>query len=62
MRMFNTQSERLSYLVEAFKEDSAEYRNIETPRDDRDKRVLLRSLMNIRMPKRLPDEIGRAHV
>ena len=59
MRMFNTQSERLSYLVEAFKEDSAEYRNIETPRDDRDKRVLLRSLMNIRMPKRLPDEVLR---
>ena len=57
MSSFNTQAERLDFLVEAFKEDSAEYRDIETPRDEAGKRVLLRSLMNIRMPKRLPDEV-----
>ena len=44
------QKERLDYLVEAFKEDSVQYRDLETPRDDAGKRRILRSLMNIRMP------------
>lgn len=55
MREPHTQSERLDYLVEAFKEDSEDYKNIETPDGMEGKRTLLRSLMNIRMPKRLPD-------
>lgn len=46
-----TQTERLDYLVEEFKEDSIRYRNLETPADQEGKRQLLRSLMNIRMPK-----------
>lgn len=48
------QQERLDYLVEQFKEDSVQYRNLETPRDNEGKKRLLRSLMNIRMPKVLP--------
>ncbi len=48
------QQERLDYLVEQFKEDSVQYRNLETPRDNAGKKRLLRSLMNIRMPKVLP--------
>ena len=52
-----TQEERLDYLVEAFKADSVKYRLIDTPKDTEGKRRLLRSLMNIRMPKPLPDEV-----
>ncbi len=52
-----TQEERLDYLVEAFKADSLKYRLLDTPGDTEGKRRLLRSLMNIRMPKPLPDEV-----
>lgn len=52
-----TQGERLDYLVEAFKADSVRYRMLATPGDTEGKRELLRSLMNIRMPKPLPDEV-----
>lgn len=45
------QRERLDYLVERFKEDSGEYRDLKTPSDPENKRRILRSLMNIRMPK-----------
>jgi len=51
------QEERLDALVEAFKEDSDGYQNIETPRDSAGKKRLLRSLMNIRMPKALPASV-----
>ncbi|MBR1797250.1 MAG: protein-ADP-ribose hydrolase [Clostridiales bacterium] len=51
------QKERLSFLVEAFKEDSKEYKDINTPADDEGKREILRSLMNIRMPRELPSEV-----
>ena len=47
------QQERLNYLVEAFKEDSGRYWHLETPADSEEKKVLLRSLMNIRMPRPL---------
>lgn len=52
-----TQEQRLDYLVEEFKADSDEYKNLETPNDTEEKRRILRSLMNIRMPKRLPDNV-----
>ncbi len=45
------QNERLDYLVEEFKKDSVQYRNLETPADTAGKRETLRGLMNIRMPK-----------
>lgn len=45
------QSERLDYLVEAFKKDSGEYQDLKTPGNEEGKRRLLRSLMNIRMPR-----------
>ena len=57
MSEFKTQEERLDYLVEAFKEDSSEYRDIQMPADANGKRRVLRSLMNIRMPKSLAPEI-----
>lgn len=52
-----TQEQRLDCLVEAFKVDSVRYRDLQTPEDREGKRRLLRSLMNIRMPKLLPPEV-----
>ena len=51
------QNERLDYLTEQFKEDSVTYRNLAVPADTEGKRRLLRSLMNIRMPKELPPSV-----
>ena len=49
-----TQEQRLDYyLVEEFKLDSVQYEDLQTPEDTEGKRRLLRSLMNIRMPKKL---------
>ena len=52
-----TQEERLDYLVEEFKADSAEYKDLKTPNSTEDKRRILRSLMNIRMPKELSSDV-----
>ena len=51
------QQERLDYLVERFKEDSGEYRNLKTPADTEGKKRILRSLMNIRMPKKMAPSV-----
>lgn len=51
------QEERLDYLVEKFKEDSGEYRNLEVGNTREEKRIALRSLMNIRMPKVMSEEV-----
>ena len=51
------QSERLDYLVEQFKEDSVQYRNLETPEDPAGKKRFLRSLMNIRMPRMMAPSV-----
>ena len=52
-----TQEERLNYLIEKFKEESLEYKDIPTPTNIEDKKVLLRSLMNVRPPKETSGEI-----
>ena len=57
MSEFKTQEERLDYLVEAFKNDSREYGDLQTPADANGKRRILRSLMNIRMPGKLPEGV-----
>ena len=51
------QEQRLDYLVEVFKADSDDYKNLVTPEDTKGKRMVLRSLMNIRMPKRMDKTI-----
>ncbi len=53
------QEERLDYLLREFKEDSGRYRNLETGESYEDKRMALRSLMNIRMPGRMKEEAVR---
>ena len=52
-----TQSERLDYLVKAFIEDSKEYGDLRIPNDPEEKRKILRSLMNIRMPSSMSEEV-----
>ena len=51
------QEKRLDYLLEEFKADSVEYKNIEIPEDINGKRSLLRSLMNVRMPKKMSGSV-----
>ncbi len=56
MKKKTTQEQRLDYLVEAFKTDSVEYNDLQTPADTESKQRLLRSLMNIRMPRHMAKE------
>ena len=51
------QSERLGYLVESFKDEVPEYRRVNIPEDTEGKRMLLRSLMNIRSAKPVSSEV-----
>ena len=53
------QQDRLEYLVEQFIQESPEYRNIRTDGDADTKRRLLRSLMNVRMPRRTDEAVLR---
>lgn len=57
MSSCTTQSERLDFLVEGFKADSNEYKDLNTPADAEGKRTVLRSLMNIRMPRALDGDV-----
>lgn len=50
-----TQDEKLDYLINFFKKDSIEYKDMEVTKGDR--RRVLRSLMNIRMPKSVPGNV-----
>ena len=59
MTQNSAQAQRLEYLVEAFKADSIEYKDLPTPKDAEGKRRVLRSLMNIRMPGAMPPEALR---
>ncbi|WP_373838019.1 protein-ADP-ribose hydrolase [Bacteroides heparinolyticus] len=52
-----TQKQRLDYLVEGFKADSDEYKNLQVPGDTEGKQQILRSLMNIRMPRTLSEDV-----
>lgn len=57
MTKTDRQEERLDYLLEAFKQDSGRYRDLAVADDYGTKRLTLRGLMNIRMPKPLPGEV-----
>ena len=52
-----TQNARLDYLVEEFKADSVQYKDLQTPEDTEGKRRILRSLMNIRMPRKMDEAV-----
>jgi len=51
------QEERLDFLVERFKADSDPYQDVEIPKDTVGKQRLLHSLMNIRMPRAVPEDV-----
>lgn len=51
------QEKRLDYLLQEFKEDSVEYKDLEVGNRYEDRRMALRSLMNIRMPRYMPEEV-----
>ena len=57
MNEIKTQNHRLDYLVEEFKRDSVQYKDLETPKDTEGKRRILRSLMNIRMPGKMNEAV-----
>lgn len=52
-----TQQERLDYLLEAFKQDSVRYKDLAVADDYAVKRVTLRGLMNLRMPRPMPERV-----
>jgi len=52
-----TQNGRLDFLVEEFKTDSVQYRDLQTPKDTEGKRRILRSLMNVRMPRKMDEAV-----
>lgn len=51
------QEERLDYLLDQFKSDSVQYKNLEVGSSVEEKRTALRSLMNIRMPRHMKAEV-----
>nr|WP_294492911.1 protein-ADP-ribose hydrolase [uncultured Mediterraneibacter sp.] len=53
------QEERLDYLLHAFKEDSVRYKGLDAGESYQEKRQLLRSLMNIRMPGAMSRDVMR---
>lgn len=55
--MNRSQEDKLNYLLKKFIADSDNYKNIEIPNNITDKKRILRSLMNIRMPKKLSEEV-----
>lgn len=57
MKDFATQEDRLDYLLQEFKEDSGQYKDLEVEDGYENKRMMLRSLMNIRMPRKMAEEI-----
>lgn len=68
------QSERRHYLIQTLLNENSEYRDIKVPREEGEQRRMLRSLMNVRMPKQiskeflkfqdeyLQEELSRKHV
>ena len=55
----STQDERLDQLIRDFKAESAEYRDLPVPGDREGKRRVLRSLMNVRMPRKTAERTLR---
>lgn len=51
------QAERLNYLLKEFKEDSLYYKDLEVEDDYEEKRAALRSLMNIREPRSMQEDV-----
>ena len=59
MAQQSTQDERLDQLISDFKAETVEYRNLPVPDDREGKRRILRSLMNVRMPRKTAERTLR---
>lgn len=57
MQKLNNQSDRLEYLLEKLKKNSGQYRNLVVKDNYEEKRMVLRSLMNIRMPENIEEDV-----
>lgn len=55
--MLKTQEEKLNFLLQKFKEESVRYQDLKVEDDYENKRMVLRSLMNVRMPKEMGKDI-----
>ena len=57
--MYNnmTQEQRLDYLITSFLGENDEYSNIAVPKSAEGKRRVLRSLMNVRMPSQIDNDV-----
>ncbi|EGV11227.1 hypothetical protein HMPREF9127_0010 [Parvimonas sp. oral taxon 393 str. F0440] len=55
--MNRNKEQMLDFLVKAFIADSDNYKNMEIPEDETQKKVVLRSLMNIRIPRKMDDKV-----
>lgn len=53
------QEDRRKYLIEKLSEENTVYKNINIPPDDKEQEILLRSLMNIRMPGEIDNDFLR---
>lgn len=51
-----TQSERLDFLINKLLNENEKYKDVEVPKSYSKRRIFLRSLMNIRMPKEIDKE------
>ena len=51
------QSERRIYLIQELLKENAQYRGMEIPTNAEEQRLLLRGLMNIRMPHPVRKEV-----
>ncbi|MCM1261418.1 MAG: protein-ADP-ribose hydrolase [Butyrivibrio sp.] len=49
--------DKIDLLLDKMKEDSAEYKNLAIPQSIEEKKKIIRSLMNIRMPRSAPEEL-----
>ena len=56
MVMDMTQAERRIWLIKELIKENRQYENMEIPRDAQEQRLLLRALMNVRMPGKISDE------
>ena len=50
-----SQTDRRKYLIEGLLKERPEYENMQIPSDAGEQKMLLRSLMNIRMPGEMDD-------
>lgn len=57
MEQNRVQTERLDYLLKEFKEDSLHYKDLETGDGYEEKRMAFRSLMNIRDPRPMSEDV-----